>query len=233
MSDISLGESYPYWSYINSPSQMGISTSGSAFTNDVKALLAYPQLLIQGNGSASSTGQPLGDQYFLQTGGQCCAGGVMDSSTGSCANTVDRYIYINNIPDGSIPFIANETSSDNSNPKGILIGILEDIGDIGDGIGSLFTAFTSSTLPTCNQITLQVVNNDNVTSCETEYVANSDVPEDQPQCESFSNIYNMPLSNVQSLDKYYPSDQFIQLYYFFILILGLYIFYKLAYFSKK
>jgi len=273
-SDMSLGEDYPYWKYIQSPTKMGISSSGKAFTNDVKALLEYPKLLIEGNSRASATGHPLGNQYFLKTGGQCCDLGIKDSDSGKCSNVVDRYIYVDNIPDGSIPFISNDTTSNNSNnPKGILIGILEDVGVIGSGVGSLFTAFTSDTLPTCRKITLQVTNNENVISDETQYVADTDI-NDINSCkfttinpystdasgynninpvscypcgstnknqtclanlngEAFSNIYNKSLSDVKSLDNYYPSDPFIQLYYFLILILGLYIFYKLVYFSKK
>ena len=54
-------------------------------------------MLVTGKGRASKTGKPLGNKFFLKTGGQC---NPIDKK----GNTVDRYLYINNVPDGSIPF---------------------------------------------------------------------------------------------------------------------------------
>ena len=238
---LSLGDSYPYWQYINSPSQIGINSNGSSLAQDVKGLMSYTDLLITGQSAASATGQPLGNQYFLNSGGQCCASGSTDAS-GNCSNVVDRYIYINNIPNGSIPFIQSETSSSSGSPKGLLIGILEDL-EVLDPF-ELFSAFTSSSTPPCMQITLQVTDTSNNVSQATQYVADSDVsqisacqfanntnPYSNETCgEGFSNINNVEIGqDSQSLDRYYPSDPIILLYFILILILGLYIFYKIAY----
>ena len=67
------GTSYPYYKYINSPSKMGMSGKGSlnALGKDIDGLMNYVQLLVEGTGGASATGQPLGNKYFLKTMGKC------------------------------------------------------------------------------------------------------------------------------------------------------------------
>jgi len=240
---LSLGDNYPYWKYINSPSKMGMDGNRNSLTADVKGLMAYSDLLISGQSRASATGHPLGNQYFLNTGGQCC---ISKDSSGNCIEQVDRYMYINSIPDGSIPFIQNDMSSDSNAPKGLLIGILEDL-EVLDPF-ALFDAFTSSSNPTCMQITLQVTDTSNNVSQDTQYVAESDVnkispckftdskynktnPFNNKKCgEAFSNINNAYFDeDSQSLDRYYPTDPIILLYFILIFILGLYIFYKISY----
>jgi len=238
---LSLGPNYPYWDYIKSPSQIGISTKGTfnALAADVKGLMAYSDILISGSGPASATGRPLGNQYFLNSGGQCCSS---PDVSGNCSSddTVDRYIYINNIPDGSIPFISNDMSNSPDAPKGLLIGILEDVGVLDPF--TLFSAFTGKSTPSCRQITLQTTDVSNNVSQGTQYVADSDItsinpclftdnpynsrinPVSNAKCEGFSNI---GLNNNYNND--FPTDPIIQLYFFLILILGLYILYKVSY----
>ena len=46
-----LGPDYPYYKYISTPSQMGMSPAGnlSATADDVAGLINYVQLLVEGN----------------------------------------------------------------------------------------------------------------------------------------------------------------------------------------
>ena len=95
-----IGPDYPYYKYIKTPSEIGMSGDGSLsqLGNDIDGLIGYVELLVSGGGKASATGQPLGNKFFLKTGGKCT-----DKST---RQDVDRYIYINNVPTGQIPFIS-------------------------------------------------------------------------------------------------------------------------------
>ena len=66
LQDKLLGPSYPYYQNIKSPSQIGMSDKGtmSALGKDIDGLIQYVELLVQGNSSASKTGQPLGNKFF-------------------------------------------------------------------------------------------------------------------------------------------------------------------------
>ena len=80
-----LGPDYLYWKRILKPSDMGMSADGNfgALTNDVNGLINYVEVLVTGN-AGSTTGGPLGDKFFLKTGGQCT-----DVASGK---KVDRFI---------------------------------------------------------------------------------------------------------------------------------------------
>ena len=84
-----IGPDYPYYKYIKTPSEIGMTDEGSlkALGKDIDGLTSYVELLVSGQGNASATGQPLGNKFFLQTGGKC-----RDKATGQ---DVDRFIYIN------------------------------------------------------------------------------------------------------------------------------------------
>ena len=119
-----LGPDYPYYKYIRTPAEMGMSDDGNmgALSNDVAGMINYVQLLVSGQGPASSTGRPLGDKFFIQTGGKC-----KDKKTG---DLVDRSMYINNVPDGSIPLVSSLTGATFSEFKGLIPGLLEAIDDL-------------------------------------------------------------------------------------------------------
>ena len=67
-----LGPTYPYWKNIKTPAEIGMSDRGDLQTmgNDINGLIQYVEVLVTGKG-ASSTGGPLGNKFFLQTGGKC------------------------------------------------------------------------------------------------------------------------------------------------------------------
>jgi hypothetical protein len=92
---------------------------------------------------------------------------------------VDRYIYVNNIPDGSIPFIASGADGRTFNDlRGLIPGALGNLGALSPV--QLFNGFTAGTYPPCSEITLQTVNNDNIKSTETHHVALVEMVEMNP-----------------------------------------------------
>ena len=92
---------------------------------------------------------------------------------------VDRWIYVNNIPDGSIPFIASGADGRTFNDlRGLIPGALGNLGALNPV--QLFNGFTAGTYPDCAKITLETVNNDNVKSSETHHVALVDMTQMNP-----------------------------------------------------
>jgi len=172
-----LGPDYSYVSGIKNPTQLGITGQGtmSALTNDVAGIVNYVNLLVEGDGPASKTGKPLGNKFFLTTGGQCT-----DIKTG---NLVTRSAYINNQPTGNIPLISDVAGMNFSEFEGLIPGILTDIGKINPV--AIYTAFTEGSDPSCAQVTLQTIDvNNNVGQASAyvpvaelqELVASGDVP---------------------------------------------------------
>ena len=98
-----LGPDYKYYEHIKTPEELGMSDAGtiSALGKDINGIINYVELLVTGRGDANKSkgGRPLGDRFFLKTGGQC-----KDQATGKL---VDRYMYIDNVPDGAIPFVSS------------------------------------------------------------------------------------------------------------------------------
>lgn len=177
-----LGPDYLYWKRILKPSDMGMSADGNfgALTNDVGGLINYVEVLVTGNGG-STTGGPLGDKFFLKTGGQCT-----DVASG---NKVDRYIYIDNVPNGNIPFISSGLGgTDFTEFEGLIPGLLGDLGKLNPL--NLFKSFMMGDNPDCMSVTLQTIvpvadanfndtGKDNV-GTETQYVAVADVKNMDP-----------------------------------------------------
>ena len=92
---------------------------------------------------------------------------------------VDRWIYVNNIPDGSIPFIASGADGRTFDDlRGLIPGALGNLGALSPV--QLFNGFTAGTYPPCSEITLETVNNDNVKSSETHHVALVEMVEMNP-----------------------------------------------------
>ena len=68
-----LGPSYPYYKNIKTPSEIGMTDKGTlnALGKDIDGLINYVEVLVTGKSKASSTGGPLGNKFFLQTGAKC------------------------------------------------------------------------------------------------------------------------------------------------------------------
>jgi len=161
------GPDYKYAKFVNSPAKMGMGTAGGDLDADVAGIINYVRLLIEGGGPASATGKPLGDKFFITTGGQCKSGG----------STVQRSIYVDNVPHGNIPFL-DDIGMDMTMFEGLLPGILGDLGEL-NPVG-LFGAFMQGATPPCAQVTLKTINENNEDGIGTGFIVNSEISDIDP-----------------------------------------------------
>jgi len=218
-----LGPDYKYYEQINTPLELEYPVTGAPKTSQivygVKGIFDYINLLVTGRGSASKTGNPLGDKFFLKTGATC-----KDIKT---KKDVTRYIYINNVPDGNIPFISSGLGGvDFTEFEGLIPGTLTNLGKISPL--EIFQAFLAGSDPSCQDIELETIDVNNNKSTERHYLTNIDIknlspcdfinkknPLTKKNCrEAFSN-YDNSLSNSAEIVEY--------LFYISLVILFLYI----------
>jgi hypothetical protein len=183
---------------------------------------------VSGQGGASKTGGPLGNKFFLQTGGKC-----IDIAT---KNEVDRYIYINNVPQGNIPFISSGMGVNFSEFKGLIPGVVSNLNVINPF--GIMQAFLSGSKPDCQAITLETIDVNNNVSTDTHYVSTVDIKNMDP-C-NFQNKKN-PINNnicretfVNKEEKKQltlPDDPVVQIYFASLSVLSIYILYCLL--NKK
>ena len=213
---------YPYYKNIKTPTELGISSTGDLETldNDISGLTEYVKLLVSGNSKASTRTGSLGNKYFLNTGAKC--------SNSSDNTLVDRYIYINNVPEENIPIIPNLLDVNFTDFKGLLPGTISNLNALNPF--EMMNSFTFGTNPQCQEITMETIDNNNTSSTETHYVTMLDIQNMNP-C-NFKNKIN-PLTNSKCQEGFkcnlkYPSDLITQLYFVTLMILVLYFIYKLA-----
>lgn len=167
-----LGPEYKYFKQIKTPSELGVTSEGGLdhLSDDISGLISYVELLVSGGGDASVTGRPLGNKFFLKTGAKCKV--VSRDSTNG--NVVDRYAYVNNVPDGTIPFIsAGLGGVQFSEFKGLIPGTMSSAAGINPF--ALFQAFQMGSTPDCQSITLETIDSNNAVSSATNYVATIDL----------------------------------------------------------
>ena len=229
-----LGEPYEYWKQIKSPPEIGMTSDGSlqALAKDIDGLVQYVEVLVTGKG-ASKTGGPLGNKFFLQTGGKCKdINSCKDQGNDCQLQEVDRYIYINNVPQGNIPFISSGMGQNFSDLKGLIPGTMGNLNVLNPF--AIMQAFMSGATPDCSAVKLETINADNITGTETHYVSIVDQSNMDPcsfldgrnpvsgqQCKEI-------FSNMQKLDNldpavFLPDDPMVQVYYAILGVLGLYI----------
>jgi len=127
-----LGPSYSYADSITGPTSLGVGSNGSfgQLSTNANAIAYYTEALITGN-------PPLGNQYFVNTGGMCTA------PNGSLQ---PRYNYINNMSTGAgaLPAAISELGSDFN---GLIPGIADDI----EGLNPLhlFSSLIADASPAC------------------------------------------------------------------------------------
>ena len=238
-----LGPDYNYSSNIRSPSDLGMSSSGNMATlgNDIGGLISYIQILVTGKSKASKTGQPLGTKFFLETPVNC-----KDTSTG---NDVKRSIYVNNVPDGQLPFISNAMEGSGfSQFEGLLPGVMSNMAQIHPL--SIIQAFTAGAKSDCMQITMETIDSDNIRGTASGYVTNVDIQDmnrawftngEKPalkvseNSEGFSTIQQgdtiqqgEEINNNKIDYSVMPNDLLIKFYYGSLGLLGLYIFLKIV-----
>ena len=180
-----LGQDYPYYKYIKSPSAMGMSSKGDMKTlaKDVSGIQSYISVLL-----SSITG---------------------------------------NISDA----------------KGLFPGILSNLNVLNPN--DLLNVFNTNITPQCMPVNLQIINDKNVVSSETNYIATMDIenmdpcsfpnkinPVTKAKCsEGFvSNIQKSAASDAASVMM--PDDPLVKLYYAGLSALGIYILYRLMKKSK-
>jgi hypothetical protein len=225
-----IGPDYPYYKYIRTPSEIGMSGKGSLsqLGKDIDGLISYVELLVSGGGKASATGQPLGNKFFLKTGGKCT-----DKSTGQ---EVDRYIYINNVPAGNIPFISSGVGVNFSEFKGLIPGTISNLNAFNPM--EMFQAFLSGSKPDCQELTMETIDIYNNKSTESNFVTLVDIQNMDPcifkdkKNPINGNQCRETFTNLKSATKCYtcfkiPSDPISQVYFASLSALGLYILYKI------
>jgi len=237
-----LGPDYNYSAQIKAPQEMGMSGAGDFGTlaDDIGGLMSYVKVLITGQGNASRTGQPLGNKFFLPTAMKC-----KDIDT---KKDVTRSIYINNIPDGSIPFISQGMGGATFTEfRGLVPGLMSNLAQINPL--QILQAFTSGASPSCQKITMEVVNANNVHSSDSGYVTNTDIelmnpawfptgvkPDTREPGEAFTTMNSeSSLINETGTPINYskmPDDFFIRVYYSSLGLLGLYIFLRIMFRHK-
>jgi hypothetical protein len=220
-----LGPTYPYYKNIKTPSEIGMSDKGTIkqMGKNIDGLIDYVELLVTGKSKASSTGGPLGNKFFLKTGGKC-----VDAATN---NQVDRYIYINNMPQGNIPFISNGLGVNFSEFKGLIPGAMGNLNVLNPF--AILQSFLSGATPPCQELTMETIDINNNKSSETHFVTTTDIKNIDP-C-SFPNKTN-PVTNVKCKESFesinaapyeMPEDPVAQLYFAGLAFVGVYILHRL------
>jgi len=231
-----LGPTYPYYKNVKMPNEIGMSSKGSikALSKDIDGLIDYVEVLVTGDSKASATGGPLGNKFFLKTGAKCEANDVDGSN-----NQVERYIYIDNVPNGNIPFISSGLGANFSDFKGLIPGAMGDLNVLNPF--AIMQAFMSGSTPPCQELTMETIDVKNNKSTETHYVATIDIKNMNPctfsngvnpvsnnKCkEVFSNYNNNNNNNIEL-----PDDPIVQLYFLGLSLVGIYIFMRLMEKSK-
>ena len=147
---------------------VGMSENGTLkqMGDNVKEFVAYIDALITGKGKASSTGEHLGNNFFVNTKRQC-------KNSKNLNELKDRYIYVNNIPSGSVPSIFPESME-----VSLIPGLMSNLNELNPG--SLLNAFFAGTNPVCQEITMETIDTNNKKSSETHYVALTDIRQLNP-----------------------------------------------------
>jgi hypothetical protein len=222
-----LGPTYPYHKQIRSPRGLHMNANGSfpQIARNIKGLVNYVEVLVTGTGPGSVTGRPLGNKFFLKTAGTC--------EDIKSKKVVDRYIYVNNIPQGNIPIISGAMGSNFSSFKGLIPGTMSNLNSL-NPMGFI-AAFGAGSQPKCRALSMETVDNNNARRRETRFVADIDIQQMNP-C-SWGGRGRNPVTKSRCRETFVdidrdgvplPKDPYVQMY-LVLLSLGLiYIIYKLC-----
>lgn len=232
-----LGPAYPYYKNIKTPAQLGMGTNGSLqqMGQDITGLINYVEVLVSGDSNASATGGPLGNKFFLQTGAKCLAtDSCSNPSDTSTCQQVDRYIYIDNVPDGDIPFISSGLGVNFTDFRGLIPGAMGNLNVLNPF--AIMKSFLAGSTPPCQPLTMQTIDVSNNVSSETQYVTVADISS-MDAC-SFQNGTN-PVTNATCNETFknmkeikMPDDPLAQIYFASLGVLGIFILYRLMEKSK-
>ena len=237
-----LGPTYPYYKNIKTPSEIGMSDDGTIpqMGRNIDGLIQYVELLVTGQSRASSTGGPLGNKFFLQTGAKCAAiDKCTDKNDGSTCEKVNRFIYVNNVPEGNIPFISQGLGVNFSEFKGLIPGTMGNLNVLNPF--AIMQSFLSGSTPPCQELTMQTINTDNLKSSETHYVTLVDIKNMDP-CIFPDKRNPLVKDSVcretfqtgvsKNAESVLPDDPLAQVYFASLAGVGLYILYRLMEKSK-
>jgi hypothetical protein len=231
-----LGPTYPYYKNIKTPTEIGMSDKGTLqqMGKDIDGLIQYVELLVTGDSKASTTGGPLGNKFFLKTGAKCAAiDKCTDKNDESTCEQTDRFIYVNNVPSGNIPFISNGLGVNFSEFKGLIPGSMGNLNVLNPF--AIMRAFLSGSTPPCQEITMQTIDINNNKSSESHYVTLADIQNMDPCI--FSNKKN-PVTGDKCRETFttgvadtaspvMSDDPIDQVYFASLGVLGVYILYRL------
>jgi hypothetical protein len=254
LEDDILGPDFPYYKFVKSPKELGMSSNGDmdSLTKDIGGIISYVQILISGTGNANKLDSrtPLGNQFFLRTGGKC--------KDYKSKRIVDRSLYVNNIPSSKIPLISNLSGMKFNEFRGLVPGIMHNMYAINPV--KMFGAFTQGSQPLCAEVTLPQYDENGRKTMKSGYVPitdlldlvnNDEIPnntinqnmKNALEKEGFQNlcnnckIYNVEEQNnilkesIKKNMKIKKTDSFTNIYFTSIAFLIMYIFYK--YYTKK
>jgi len=239
-----LGPTYPYYKNIKSPREIGMSDAGNLETigKDINGLISYVEVLVTGNSEASTTGRPLGNKFFLQTGAKCAVkGSCKNPNDPSTCTQTDRFIYVNNVPNGNIPFISQGLGKNFTEFEGLIPGAMGNLNRLNPF--GLMSSFLSGSTPECQQVTLETIDVNNNRSNATKYVTTVDLANmdacdfpggvnrySDPQKSCQQAFTNRVDENAETVSM--PSDPLAQIYFTSLAGVGLYIIYRLMEKSK-
>ena len=143
---------YPYFLNIKTPKEIPITSTGSLddLAKDFGGIIGYAEILVTGQGRAAKLNKPMGNKYFLKTNSLC-----VDKDN----KKVPRSIYINNVPEGNIPFISSMMNADFSDLRGLIPGIMSNLGALNPEY--IFDSFKLANVPACTNIKMQTIDIDN------------------------------------------------------------------------
>jgi hypothetical protein len=231
-----LGPTYPYYKNIKTPSEIGMSDKGTLdqMGKDIDGLIQYVELLVTGDSKASTTGGPLGNKFFLKTGAKCAAvDKCSDPNDASTCEQTDRYIYVDNVPSGNIPFVSAGLGVNFSEFKGLIPGSMGNLNVLNPF--AIMRAFLSGSTPPCQEITMQTIDINNNKSSESNYVTLADIQNMDPCI--FSNGKN-PVTGANCRETFktgiadtaspvMSDDPIDQVYFASLATLGVYILYRI------
>jgi hypothetical protein len=229
-----LGPSYPYYQNIKTPSQLGMGNTGSLqqMGQDINGLINYVEVLVSGDSAASATGGPLGNKFFLLTGAKCAAtDSCSNPSDPSTCQQVDRYIYVDNVPNGDIPFISSGLGVNFTDFRGLIPGAMGNLNVLNPF--AIMKSFLAGSTPPCQPLTMQTIDVNNNVSTATQYVTLADIGS-MDAC-TFQNGTN-PVNNSTCQETFQnqnqkeikmPDDPLAQVYFASLGLLGIFVLYRL------
>ena len=251
-----MGSDYDYIRRVKNPYQMGMSAKGTwgQLGDNINGLLGYMELMVGGHCTglgkcASTIGRPLGNKFFVETPLKCT-----DKRT---KKKVQRSLYINNVPDGSIPFITEMSNVRFEGIEGLLPGIMSNVAQINPL--NMLLSFISGPTSTCQQITMETIDSEDISKPDSGFVLNKDIElmnpkwftihpkpskeqlkelemDDEPfkGMNSESSIKKPNTLKSSKIDySKIPDDLLIKIYYTSLGLLGIYLMFKILMKNNK